>query len=71
MIQLREKLSKNGLLALRALHDCKVVRAMWSNPGYEELSIGGLVDRKNRLGSFYDYTLNDDGKTIAARKFGA
>ena len=42
MIQLREKLSKNGLLALRALHDLRVISAHWTNPGYEELKLARL-----------------------------
>lgn len=31
------------LLALRALRDCRVVRATWSHPGYRELRHRGLA----------------------------
>lgn len=71
MNRLADSLSAQGLGALRALHDCRVIRARWNSTGYEALALAGLVNRIfTNAGGVYDYRLNADGKRLAARKFG-
>lgn len=57
-------LTADGLAALRALHDLKVVRARWDHPGYAQLRERRLVSYKLADEDF-DYRLTPRGEQLA------
>lgn len=71
MKTLIDRISPNGLAALRALRDCRVIRTHWTNAGYEELRFCGLAVASEHLGvGMYNFILTERGKKFADRKFG-
>lgn len=57
--------------ALRALHDCKVVRARWTHPGYRQLRDRRLATAQFALNSADpDYRLTPRGEALAKDLFG-
>jgi hypothetical protein len=63
------------MAALKALHDCGVVRSRIDHPGYLELWKAGLVITKTTPPdpsscTRWDFSLNARGKVVANIKFG-
>lgn len=40
--RLASKLTPKGRAALKAVHDCGAIAAVWNNAGFEELRLAGL-----------------------------
>lgn len=71
MKTLIDRISPNGLAALRALRDCSVIRTHWTNAGYEELRFCGLAVAGEHIAlGMYNFRLTECGKKFADRKFG-
>lgn len=63
-------ISKDGMAALRALHDCGVASARWDHPGYRNLRENGVVThRAIDGGAKVSHRLNERGRAMAEELF--